>query len=496
MSKNKAHIVLGNQLFKLSSEHKDKLIFMAESWDLCTYEKHHKNKIVLFLSAMRHFKIEHEKLGFYFSYYELKKNRTFEDCLNDFITKNKAYDFSILEVPDKPFEKKLAKIFKKNKIKLNVTKNPMFLTSKKDFKDYLSGQKKPFMKTFYEKQRKKLNVLLDKDKIPEGGKWSYDTENRKKLPKSLNTFNHYTVKNSSTVDDVVELVNKLFKDHPGTTEFFNYPVTRKDYQKLFDFFLKEKMQNFGDYQDAISVKDPFLFHSLISPGLNMGLLTPEEIIKKTQNWYQQNGNDTSLASVEGFIRQVIGWREFVKGIYDNFSEKEDSTNFFNHKRKMKACWYNATTGLPPVDDAIKKCLNYGYAHHIDRLMILSNIMLLSEIEPKQVHTWFMEMFIDSSEWVMGPNVYGMGQFSDGGVFATKPYISGSNYILKMTSDYKKGDWCDIWDGLYWRFIENNKTFYKTNARMSFAVSTLEKMKSEKKERIFKAAKNFINNTTA
>lgn len=491
----KAHIVLGNQLFKLDKNYKDKIIFMAESWDLCTYEKHHKNKIVLFLSAMRHFKEEHEKKGFKFAYYELEKDRTFETCLLDFIKKQKIKDFSILEIADKPFEKKIEKMFKQNKLDLTLLPNPMFLNSKKDFKDYLSKQKKPFMKTFYEQQRKQLGVLIDKDQKPEGGKWSYDSENRKKLPKNISSFNHYKVKNSPVVEKVITLVNSNFKNHPGTTEHFNFPVTRKGYEKVFDFFLHEKLQNFGDYQDAISNKDPFLYHSLISPGLNMGLLDPKDIVIKTEKWYEDGRTQSPLASVEGFLRQVIGWREFVKGIYDNFSDKQESTNFFNHKRKMKACWYDGTTGLPPLDDAIKKSLNHGYAHHIDRLMILSNVMLLSELDPKQVHKWFMEMFIDSSEWVMGPNVYGMGQFSDGGVFATKPYVSGSNYILKMTSDYKKGDWCDIWDGLYWRFIDKNKDFYKTNARMPFAVSTLEKMKSEKKERIFKCANDFIKSTT-
>jgi deoxyribodipyrimidine photolyase-related protein len=190
----------------------------------------------------------------------------------------------------------------------------------------------------------------------------------------------------------------------------------------------------------------------------------------------------------------MGWREFVRGIYQNFSEEQDKRNFFNHQRKLTHHWYDGTTGLPPVDDAIKKAQKYGYCHHIERLMILSNVMLLSELHPHEVHKWFMEMFIDSADWVMGPNVYGMGQFSDGGIFATKPYISGSNYILKM-SDYKKGEWSEVWDGLFWRFIGKNKVFLSKNPRLNMMVKTLEKMEANKKKRLLSLAQDFIETRT-
>ena len=206
-------------------------------------------------------------------------------------------------------------------------------------------------------------------------------------------------------------------------------------------------------------------------------------------------SEIPLHSVEGFLRQILGWREFVRGIYQNFSEKEENTNFFNHQRKLSSHWYDGTTGILPVDDAIKKANKYGYCHHIERLMILSNIMLLSEIDPKEVHRWFMEMFVDSADWVMGPNVYGMGQFSDGGLFATKPYISGSNYILKM-SDYKKNDeWTNIWDGLYWRFIDKHSVFFSKNHRMNMMVKLSEKMDPDKKLKLFEFAEIFIKSKT-
>ena len=191
----------------------------------------------------------------------------------------------------------------------------------------------------------------------------------------------------------------------------------------------------------------------------------------------------------------MGWREFVRGVYQNFSDVQESKNFFNHHSLLTSHWYEGTTGLPPVDDAIMKAQDFGYRHHIERLMILSNIMLLCEFHPQEVHRWFMEMFVDSADWVMGPNVYGMGQFSDGGVFATKPYISGSNYILKM-SDYKKGEWCDVWDGLFWRFIGKHRDFFAKQYRLSFMVVTLDKMEAKKKTRLLAAAEEFLGDKTS
>jgi deoxyribodipyrimidine photolyase-related protein len=190
------------------------------------------------------------------------------------------------------------------------------------------------------------------------------------------------------------------------------------------------------------------------------------------------------------VRQVIGWREFVRGIYQNFSQRQEAGNFWGHERSLTAHWYQGTTGIPPLDDAIKTALELGWAHHIPRLMVLGNLMTLCEIKPVQAHRWFMEMFVDSANWVMGPNVYGMALFSDGGIFATKPYICGSNYLLKM-SDYKKGEWCDTVDGLYWRFIEKHLDFFTTNPRLAVMARALERIQPERRQRISAAAEAFL-----
>ena len=201
-----------------------------------------------------------------------------------------------------------------------------------------------------------------------------------------------------------------------------------------------------------------------------------------------------LNSLEGFIRQIIGWREFIRGIYHLEGQNESVGNFWNHDRYLTKDWYEGTTGIVPLDDAIKDCVNYGYTHHIPRLMIISNIMNLSRIHPSEIHKWFMEMFVDSADWVMTPNVFGMGTFADGGLFATKPYSCGSNYILKM-SNYKKDEWCETLDGLYWSFISDNESFFKKNPRLSIISNSLKRMKPERKEIIFNKAKNFIKEKT-
>ena len=202
----------------------------------------------------------------------------------------------------------------------------------------------------------------------------------------------------------------------------------------------------------------------------------------------------SLNSLEGFVRQIIGWREFIRGIYHCKGEEEIKSNFWNHNRKLTKDWYEGTTGIKPLDDTIKDCLKYGYTHHIPRLMIVANIMNLSRIHPDEIYKWFMEMFVDSSDWVMVPNVYGMGTFADGGLFATKPYSCGSNYIIKM-SNYKKDDWADIVDGLYWMFMNDNISFFKGNPRLSILIKSLERMDDGRKEFIFEQANNFIDNKT-
>ena len=258
--------------------------------------------------------------------------------------------------------------------------------------------------------------------------------------------------------------------------------------KWFKDFLNNRFNDFGIYEDSIVDKESFLNHSLLSPLLNTGLIDINFVLEATILFYRKN--NIPLNSCEGFIRQIIGWREFIRGVYTVKGSEERTKNFWGFKRKIPKSFYNGTTGILPVDDSIKKILKTAYAHHIDRLMILGNFMLLCQFDPDEVYRWFMEMFIDSYDWVMVPNVYGMSQFADGGLMSTKPYISGSSYILKM-SNYKKGEWSEIWDSLFWNFIDNYRSFFVKNPRMRMLVTNFDKMNLDKKERLLKLAHHFL-----
>jgi deoxyribodipyrimidine photolyase-related protein len=468
---------------------------MAEDYQLCSFQKHHKNKILLFLSAMRSYadilkknkcKIEYKKI----EDKDFKKN--YFDKLLKTINQKKINQVSSFEVEDKFFEEKLKRFFIKSKIKWNIIQTPMFLNSRSEFKNYLTKSKKPFMATFYKESRKKLNILIKDDGTPVGGKWSFDEDNRNKLPKSIVIPKYPKISETKHTKSLKPIIEKYFKNHPGSTSNFWLATEYNDVIKLLNFFIKEKSNLFGDFEDAVSQKDNILFHSTLSPYVNMGIITPEIIIQKILDFHKKN--NIKLNSLEGYIRQIIGWREFMRGVYQGYSEQMEAKNFFKQKRKMKSSWYQGNTGLPPLDHAIKNALTHGWSHHIERLMILSNLMNLCEINPNYVYKWFMEMFVDSSDWVMVPNVYGMGLFSDGGIFATKPYICGSSYILKMM-DFKKGEWCNIMDGLYWRFINRNRTFFLKNPRLSMMVRVFDKMKIERKKLILPAAEKFIKENT-
>ncbi|MEM9051816.1 MAG: cryptochrome/photolyase family protein [Bacteroidota bacterium] len=498
MAYKRLALILGNCLFpnheKLAPD-ESTLFFMAEDSGLCTHFKYHKHKLVLFLSAMRSHGDEIAK-SHGLTYHKLdgqNSHFSYEDKLDLTLKEHpEIKEVVTYDIEDHFFENRIKAFCSIRKLNLGIINSPGFITSKAEFKKYNEATKKPFMQVFYKQQRKKLGILMEADGIsPLNGSWSFDEDNRKKLPKGIQIPDQPVLELTQHTAEVSELVESLFPDHPGSTENFHWATTRVQVIKLLDVFLKERFENFGPYEDAIHSDEVFIFHSVLSPYINMGLITPMEVTERALEFYAKH--DTHFPSVEGFVRQIIGWREFMRGIYHEYDEKLNK-NYFSHTRKMKPCWYNGSTGVPPLDDAIKKANKHGYSHHIDRLMVLGNIMLLCELDPDEVHKWFMEMYVDSADWVMAPNVYGMSQFADGGIFATKPYIGGANYIKKM-SNYGKGDWEDIVNGLYWRFIEENLETFAKNQRMSMMVATLRKMNPEKKERILKAANDFIEKVT-
>jgi len=490
-------VLLGNQLFPIDEIKKldTNQIFMAEDYNLCTYEKHHKLKILMFLCAMREKRDELIKNHFNVFYSEISNDDfliPYEEKLKKYIINNKISHIKFFEIEDKFFENRMKIFSKENNLEITFYQSPMFIESREEFKKYASNKKSLSHANFYKSIRKKLNILIDENQMPVGGKWSFDEENRKKIPKNIQLPEKFKKSKSKYIKEISTFIINNFSEHPGEISEVWMPLTRQEALKNLDNFLNIKFNNFGSYEDAILIEDNFLFHSALSPSLNLGLITPKEIIAKVLIYISDN--EIPLNSSEGFIRQIIGWREFIRGVYQVKGDEQEKSNFFNFSNKINNSWYSGTTGIPPLDDAIKFSNLFGYTHHINRLMIISNIMTLSEIDPNEVYKWFMEMYVDSSDWVMVSNVYGMGTYADGGIFSTKPYICGSNYILKM-SNYKKGDWCDIVDGLYWRFVHKHFDSIKNNHRLSFMKKTLEKMKIDRREMIFKKAEDFIKNNT-
>jgi len=498
MQTNNLLLILGNQLFPLEYIKKTKVkkIFMAEDFSLTTYQKHHKLKILMFLWSMRQYRDQLVKNGF-IVYYNSIDDKNFKDTYENKLLKilkdEKVRTISYFEIEDHFFEDRFNKFVSDNNLETKLFQSPMFLNSRSQFVEFAKTQKSLIkMASFYQKMRIKMSILIDNNKKPIGGKWSFDEENRKKISGKIKIPKVPINTEDQRINNLKHKINVLFRDHPGSADYLWMPTNREEALKWMEIFFQNKFHDFGTYEDAIIDNNNFLYHSALSPIINMGLLTPKEIVEKAINFSKKNS--IPLNSLEGFIRQIIGWREFIRGIYHYKGKEEKKLNFWQHNRKLTKDWYEGTTGIKPLDDVINDCLKYGYTHHIPRLMIVCNIMNLSRIHPDEIYKWFMEMFVDSSEWVMVPNVYGMGTFADGGIFATKPYSCGSNYILKM-SNYKKDEWCDIVDGLYWKFMSDNLSFFKTNPRLSILVKSVERMNEDRKNMIFEKATNFIDNKT-
>lgn len=482
------------------------LFFMAEDPGLCTHYTFHKLKLVFVLSAMRSYR-DWLSNRYNLVYWELpaidapyynerldeKENLSYEVKLKSVLKDYSIPKIVSYEIEDSFFRDRIRSFCSQNNIELEIVDSPGFLTPVETFRRYRKNRKKLRFNDFYIWQRKRLKILLTEDGLPLGGKWNFDQENRESIPRDLKIPTVRAAPRTQHTEDVIAIVDKLFSSNPGKSSEFYLPTTRKDAFTWLDSFLKERFFYWGPYEDALASNEPFLYHSVFSSIMNFGLLTPQEVIEKTIEYYEKyyaggsDGNTFPFSSLEGFVRQIIGWREFMRGMYRTSDIKG---NFFGHERKLDSRWYTGEVGVEPVDITIRQIQKYGYAHHIQRLMVLGNFMLLCEIHPDEVYRWFMEFFVDSTEWVMVPNVYGMSQFADGGTFATKPYISGSSYLMKM-GDYERGEWNDIWDALFWSFIDKKRDFLLKNYRTALLVSTWDKMREDKRNKLRDIAANFL-----
>ena len=487
------NLIFPNQLFKktelLSSNFTHYLI---EENLFFNHFNFHKQKIFFHRCSMRNYYdfLLNKDLEVHYvnSYEENSDIRKFIEKLN----KKDGVKINCLNPEDNYLERRLKESCEKQNIQLNLYNNPAFINTREDLSTFFRPDKKKLFQTsFYKSERVRLNILLDSDNKPTGGKWTYDELNREKYPKNKNTPKIDFPKKTIYHKEAIDYVEKYFKSNNGELNAdVIYPTNFETAENWFNQFLAIRFDEFGPYEDALLKEKSVINHSILSPLMNSGLISPKFIVAKTIEFY--HSENIRLNSCEGFIRQIIGWREFIRGVYICKGVEERTKNFWGFKRKIPASFYNGTTGIDPVDDTIKKINHTAYANHIERLMIVGNFMLLCEFDPDEVYRWFMELFIDSYDWVMVPNVYGMSQFADGGLMSTKPYISSSNYILKM-SNYKKGDWCKVWDALFWNFMDNQREFFLKNPRMRMLISSFDKMEITKKENHLIIADNYLKN---
>ena len=384
--------------------------------------------------------------------------------------------FHLADPVDDVLERRIRAFVQRHDCQLTLLPTPMLMTPSTVLEQHFGSGKKPFMAKFYEMQRKRLGVLLNDEGGPLGGRWSFDADNRKKLPKGITVPEEPRCAPSLFVLSARQQLAEETLPRLGSADDFAYPVSHADAEAWLDRFLEVRFQQFGAYEDAISTQHRVMWHGVLTPMLNIGLLTPQQVLDRTLA--RAESGDVPLNSLEGFIRQIIGWREFMAAMYRRHGGTMRTSNFWQFDdRPIPEAFYTGSTGLPPIDDAIRHALDTGYCHHIERLMLLGNVMLLCGFHPTRIYTWFMELFVDAYDWVMVPNVYGMSQFADGGIFTTKPYLSGSNYVRKM-SDYRKGDWCEIWDGLFWSFIKRHDAFFRSQYRLAMMARNLDRMAPE------------------
>jgi len=364
---------------------------------------------------------------------------------------------------------------------------PMFLSSPRLLAEQFAGKRRFFMARFYAAQRKDLDVLMAGGK-PLGGRWSFDTENRKRLPAHVRPPAIHHPAPNADVKEARAYVERAFPDNPGAVADFAYPTTYRAADRWLENFLEQRFASFGDYEDAISTREPVLFHSMLSLLLNAGLLTPDAVIAAALDCARDR--EIPLNSLEGFVRQIIGWREYMRAAYVYKGRQQRTRNFWGHERALPQSFWRGETGIEPVDTVIRGVLKRAYAHHIERLMVLGNFMLLCGFRPDDVYRWFMELFIDAYDWVMVPNVYAMALHADGGTITTKPYITGSNYLRKM-SDFPRGAWCEVWDGLFWRFIAQHGAFMAANPRLNVMARQLDAMDDARRRTHLARAEAFL-----
>ncbi|MGJ3246268.1 MAG: cryptochrome/photolyase family protein [Elainellaceae cyanobacterium] len=485
--------VLGDQLWQkqaalqsCDNQKTETPVILIESAQHVRARPYHRQKLVLVWSAMRHFADELRRDEWSVTY-EIAED--FETPLKQWVQQHQITELRVMAPSDRPF----ARLIHTLDLSCDITlvPNNHFVWTDKSFSNWADGRKSLLMETFYRESRKRFRVLMDGDKDPTGGQWNFDKANRKPPKGDLNPPEPLWFEPDDITHEVIDWVTSQGFSTYGEIKPFRWAVTREQALSVLEYFIDHRLPTFGPYQDAMVTGETTLWHALLSPYLNLGLLQPFEVIQAAERAYEDH--DLPLNSIEGFIRQVLGWREFMKGLYDHVEDDYPERNWFEHTQPLPEFFWDADkTEMNCLHQVLKQVEQTAYAHHIQRLMILSNFALIAGLSPQAVENWFHAAFIDAYDWVMQTNVIGMGLFADGGILASKPYASSANYINRM-SDYCKGCRYDKRDRtgehacpfnfFYWDFLARHRDRLKSQGRMNLILSNLDKMSSEELEAI-------------
>lgn len=499
-------LILGDQLnikyswFKKTDD--DVLYCMFEMRQETDYVKHHIQKVIGFFAAMRQFSENLKSVGHqvvYFKINDKQNTQSLTDNLSKLIKEHNIEHFEYIYPDEYRLDEQLSSFSNGLDITSEAVSAEHFYTNRNDLATFFKGKKQYLMENFYRDMRKKHDILMIADQ-PEGGKWNYDKSNRNKWKGDVEIPNYKLFKND--VSDIVEDIQKAKIETIGRfeTKTFSYPITRIQALEQLKYFCETLLIHFGDYQDAMHTEEEYLFHSRLSFAVNLKLLSSRDVVKTVINYYRKHENDIDISQVEGFIRQIIGWREYMRGMYWALMPDYKEKNELNNHNKLPDFFWTGDTKMNCLKHAINNSLDNGYAHHIQRLMITGNYALLTQTHPDEVDQWYLGIYVDAVEWVQLTNTRGMSQFADGGKISTKPYVSSGSYINKMSNycsdcHYNKSkkieeDACPF-NSLYWNFLDEKRDKLGTNFRMRMMYSLLDKMDRQELQNIKEKAQHII-----
>lgn len=507
MSKT-VRLILGDQL---NSNHSwfntvdDAVVYvMMEVRSETDYAKHHIQKVVGFFATMQAFYLDlkskkHEVIYIYLN--DEDNLQSFDKNIKSLIAKHQFTHFEYQQPDEFRVDAILKELCSTIAISTAVVDSEHFYTSRTDLADFFEGKKTFILENFYRMLRKKHDVLMEAGQ-PLTGKWNYDSENRKKLPKNHKPIAPLVFSNNVT--DILVEVNKTDVKTIGTIDaaHFVWPINREQSLELLDFFIEECLHLFGSYQDAMTPNEWSLYHSRLSFSMNIKMISPQEVIEKAIDAWQANPDRIEYNQLEGFVRQIIGWREYMRGIYWLKMPEYATMNFFNNEEKLPDWFWTGKTKMNCLKDAINQSLNFAYAHHIQRLMITGNFALLAGVHPDEIDAWYLGIYIDAIEWVEITNTRGMSQFADGGIVGTKPYVSSASYIDKMShycgscfykKEVKTGDKACPFNSLYWNFYDKNEGKLGKNPRIGMMYNVWRKMKPEAQTALLEQAAYYLKN---